>query len=250
MLYRSQRFILIFLLLCISSVSNTQAAPAAAEFGVLPTIYDIAISPDGKNLAMFMAYQGEHIIRIVAVDGEQKTPKLFQLSNGTKPKWIKWANNNRVLAGLWLSKKSGTTAYEVSDLFTIDATTMKGKFLVKTSLQAGQFKDDVIDFLERDPDHILMSFSDRDPNKPDIQRVHVATGKIDRLKRGSTGIQRWFTDNRGEPRLGQGRTDNMSVRWFMTIRDANKNEWRSANDYPGLEANDDVRGFTDNPAFR
>ena len=244
---RFQRIVQILLLSFVLSVSNTHAAPTAADFGALPSIYDMAISPNGENLAMFINYKGDQYIRVVRVDGKGGANKIAGLGKGTKPKWIKWANDNRVLAGLWQSEKTGTTAYEVSGIYTLDATTMKGKYLVKPRGQFRQFNDDVIDFLEHDPNHILMSYSDKDANAPDIQRVNVATGKDQRLKRGNIGTQQWFTDNRGEPRIGQGRYDNTAARWTMTIRDADENKWRNVNEFPGLEANDNVRGFTDNP---
>lgn len=231
-------------LLCLTHSSH--AAPIAAEsFGKLPAIYDIAISPDGESLAYFMNINGQYGIRVLSTNGDTGKPKIVGLSSGLKPSWIKWANNERVLAGLWESKKSGTTAYRVAAIYTVDSNTMKGKYLVKPKDVFRQFNDQVIDFLEHDPQHILMSYSDKNPQAPDVQKVNVNTGKDVRLKRGRKNIQNWYTDNRGIPRIGQGLYDSSKEKWNMIIRDADEENWLDVSHYPGLKADSNIRGFTD-----
>jgi len=110
-----------------------------------------------------------------------------------------------------------------------------------------QFNNDVVDFLVNDPDHILMSFGDDNVNMPAVQKVNVRSGKYDRVRRGSEKIQYWETDRRGELRIAQGRVDSSKAKWNLQIRNSNEDEWQDSSEYPGLDADESIYGFTSNP---
>ena len=237
---------IVFVLFCRFEIVS--AAPSPEAFGELPAVYDSAISPDGQQIALFANLQGSYgvaIIKLNAKDSEK--PRLIGLEDGVKPQWIKWVNNNRVLISLWQSEKLGTTPVTTGYIYTIDAKTMKGKYLIRPKGIVRQFNNRVIDFLEDDPDHILMSFSDKNVFAPDIQKVNVKSGRYSRLKRGSTSVQQWYTDLTGEPRIGQGMSDGSKEKWKLQIKDVGSDKWRLADEYPGLKADVDIFGFTGNP---
>lgn len=226
------------------------AAPPPEVFGELPKIYDASISPDGTRVALFLNIKGTYGVGILAIDDSGEKPKSILLGEGVKPEWVKWANNNRVLVSLWQSQKYDGIPVTSGAIYTIDAKTMKGKYLVKAPRgMVRQFNNNVIDFLDDDPDHILMSFSNTDTFAPDIQLVDVVKGKSKRLKKGNRKYQNWYTDRRGEPRIGQGLSDSSTKerKWNLTIRDAEGNKWRSAEEYPGLSKGIDIFGFTADP---
>jgi dipeptidyl aminopeptidase/acylaminoacyl peptidase len=109
---------------------------------------------------------------------------------------------------------------------------------------------DVVDFLDDDPDHILMAFSDDHQFLADIQRVNVKSGRYIIVERTKRDVQHWYTDRRGEPRVGQGIVDRRGAterEWNLVIRDADEDRWRKADHYPGLEADMQIYGFSDNP---
>lgn len=225
------------------------AKPPADAFGELPDIYDAAISPDASQVAVFINIEGTYGARVVSLDGSDKKPRAILLGEGIKPEWIKWANDDIVLVSLWESRKSSGTPYTVGGLFALNVATMKGEYLVQSKEIFRQYNNNVVDFLEDDPDHILMSFSDDDVLAPDVQKVNVRTGRYKRIKRGRATIQNWTTDLRGEVRVGQGIRDSSrdEEKWVLTIRDSQGDEWRSHEDYPGLEAGSGIIGFTENP---
>lgn len=241
------RLILIFVMACGFALKSF-AAPDAAEFGKLPSVYDAAISPDAKRIALIVNIKGRYGIFVFKSEELSNKPDLKMFDESAKPQWIKWVNNDRVLTGIWQSEKIGTTPLRAGYIYTLNAKTMKGKILVKPRNIFRQFNDRVIDFLPHDPDHILMSFSDTDAFAPDIKRVNVATGSAERIKKDRRTIQKWYTDLRGTPRIGQGRIDNISKEeWRLTIRDADSNDWKSYKKYPGLTADVDIFGFTRDP---
>jgi dipeptidyl aminopeptidase/acylaminoacyl peptidase len=233
----------------LSRAALAQAAPDAKSFGALPDIHDAAISPDASQIAMIMNVDGIYAVRIFRVDDVGEPIRAVGLNARVRPGWIRWVNNDRVLVELLqympIRGRPGWGAF----IYTIDANTMEGKFLIRPKDILRQDNAYVIDFLDDDPNHILMAFSDRTQSRDDIQRVNVASGKYTRLKRGLEGVQSWYTDQRGEPRVGQGRIDKVAddFQWRLLIRDRDNDTWRPSTDFPGLEPDTKIIGFNENP---
>lgn len=245
------RLLLSLLLFSLFSFSATAQQTPPDDFGTLPQIYDAALSPDGTQIAIFITVEGTYAVRVMHVKGDQgEAPRAFLLGDGVKPRWIKWANNNQVLAAMWQNEIIQRTPITASYIYTVDASTMEHKILVRPSRKIlRQNNSHVIDFLEDDPDHILMAYSNIDQGRPAVQRVNIKTRRAKTIKSGSSRTQYWYTDQRGEPRIGQGLDDGYEKveKWHMTIRDANSDKWRNSSEYPGLEPDTDVIGFTSNP---
>jgi len=94
-----------------------------------------------------------------------------------------------------------------------------------------------------------MGFSKRDQSLVDIQKVNVVSGRSERLKVGRLDIQDWYTDRRGIPRIGQGlkHTNKAEEEWTLLIKDSEGETWRSADEYEGLDADNAIFGFTEDP---
>lgn len=242
------------------------SAPSADVFGALPALGDIAISPDGSQIAYSMNSNGQRAIRVVSLDGSDKELRVVGLDDDTKVSWIKWVNNEQVLAEIWINEFVGSdrTLITASYIYTLNSKTLKGRVLVRPSTGSVRLNNsDVVDFLYNDPDHILMAMENR-PNvlhanatyadvpyvrREDIFKVKVVSGRSSRVVRGKPGVQNWTADLRGEPRVGQGLLlgKNDEVSRTLIVRDANTEEWRSFADYPGLDADADIFGFTGDP---
>ncbi|MEO1034755.1 MAG: prolyl oligopeptidase family serine peptidase [Pseudomonadota bacterium] len=250
MLHRLSRraFVLVATVLCTAALPAVAEMPAM-EFGKLPGVSDAAISPDGRQAAAFITVQGIHVIRVISIDKKDPEPRLIRLGDDMKPRWIRWANNEQILASLWKNEKSNGVPFTGSFIYTFNAKTLQGKILVKPKGVFRQYNDRILDWLEDDPDHILMVFSDSDQSISDIQKVNVKTGRYKRLRRGRSTIQQWYTDRRGEPRVGQGISDRSSDEAIYTliIRDADSNDWRSHKEFDGLSPGESIFGFTDDP---
>ncbi len=239
-------FLICAAIICLAA--SAHSAPAPEEFGTLPAVYDAAISPDSSQIAVFVNYKGIYGVRIISLKTEDKKPRIIMLREGIKPQWVKWANNEQVLISLWENDKIGSTPVTVGFIYTLNTNTMKGKYLITPKGITRQYNNQVIDFLNDDPEHILMSFSDTDVFAPDIQKVNVVSGRYGRERRGNSQIQNWYTDLRGEPRIGQGLRDNTDEeKWRLMVRDVDDNKWRSSDEYPGLDADSSIYGFTGNP---
>lgn len=223
------RRIAVFIVVALA-YADLNAMPPAEVFGTLPGIHDAAISPDGQQIAAIVNYEGEYGVRVMTIGDKDEEARAIFLSEGVKPEWIRWANNERVLVGLWQSTTFRRVPISTSFIYTLDSSKMEGKILVQARKILRQDNSDVIDFLDDDPDHILMGFSEKNQLIPDIRRVDINTGKYWKLKSGQNGIQNWFTDQRGEPRVGQGLYDHKTEEnaWKLIIRDVDENKDRKS----------------------
>jgi len=104
---------------------------------------------------------------------------------------------------------------------------------------------EVVDWLEDDPNHILMTYDNETNNlRPAIRKVDIVSGKGKMVQSGLPNINTWYTDNTGTPRIGQGQENNSEAKAIMRIWDMTNDKWRHASDYPGLDADATIFGFT------
>lgn len=221
------------------------AAPPAKAFGELPVAYDGALSPDGKHLGVIINVKGTYTVYIKNIGDKNAEPSLLSLGEKWKPSYLKWVNNEQIVVSVNQSQTHRGTPYTVGYMVILDINKTDTKFLVSTRKFFRQFNNRVIDWLENDPDHILMAYSDVewDPY-PDIKKVNVRNRRDTTVKRGRNGIERWKTDQDGTPRIGTGRTDNGTLR--RVIYNDATDKWDDVGDYPGLEADTPVYGILKN----
>ena len=231
-------------------LSSSLAAPPAEAFGELPRIHDAAISPDGNEVALIINHKGQYLISISSLDKKPgEKVRAIGLEKGVKPRYIKWGNEKQVLVSFWQSQKIKTLPLTSSYLYSLNTKTLKGKVLVKPPRgYFRQYNSHVVDWLEGDPQHILMSYDRYSNNeRPEIYKVNIETGKDKVVQRGIGDISDWYTDTSGEPRIGVGRKDDVTATPVMRIRDINEDKWIDSSQYPGLEADARIFGFTENP---
>lgn len=226
----------------LTSFNISLAAPPAKAFGELPKAYDAAISPDGNELAIIVNVKGVYGILAQKVDGSTEKPWFISLGEEIKPRYVKWVNNSRFVVSINKSEKFGSTPFTVGYLYTGDINSREGRFVVKPRGMFRQFNNRVVDWLENDPEHILMAYSDEqwDPY-PDIKKVKVATGRDSTVKRGQNGIEYWDADEDGVPIVGTGQTDKGTKR--RVIYNAATTKWEPVREYPGLDADTPIYGI-------
>ena len=221
--------------------SPVHAAPPAKAFGELPVAYDADLSPDGKHMAVILNVGGSYFAATKKTRNHVGKMDIIALGKDIKPKYIKWANNDRFVISIAKSESYRDTPFTVTHLYTKSLEEDKGRLVLKPKIFR-QFNDRVIDWLEDDPDHILMEYSKEqfDPY-PDIYKVNLETKKTSLVKRGTNGIERWITDDGGVPRVGRGRTDSGNDR--MKIYNPENDKWEDYTEYPGMTPETPIYGF-------
>jgi len=224
------------------SIIAAQAAPTAKAFGELPVGYDGAISPNGTRIALIINVNGTYGITTQPLQPNGEKPWVLSLGQSIKPGYIKWVNNERFVVSVKKSQKLQNTPFTTSFLFTGDIKSRKGRMVIKPQGFFRQFNDRVVDWLEDDPEHILMAYSDEqnDPY-PDIKKVKVATGKDRTVKRGQPGIEYWSTDEDGKPLIGTGTNNKGTSR--RVIYNADRKKWEDSDNYPGIDPKTPIFGI-------
>lgn len=245
------------------SAPSVVAAPDTALFGQLRGGYDAAISPDGTRVAVIRAVDGEYLVQVVTLDGEVSGDNgALTLGEGTMPKWIKWANNDRVLVAFWGSKEFFTAksttgsrlkqsafnsdsqnamTLTVSSIYSVDPETMTGRILVMPQ-GFRQYNDQVLDWLEDDPDHILMQYAGDTQSQlyPDVRKVHVVTGRDRVVHSDKNGITDWITTTDGQVIAGSGFTGSSGTNQQVIIRNPVSGSFDDISDYAGLSLESDI----------
>lgn len=218
-----------------------QAAPPAKAFGELPLSFDADLSPNGKHIAVIVNVKGVYYAATRLTDDPAGKMQAFSLGPDLRPRYIKWVNNERFVIAVEKSDEFRGTPFTVTQLYTKSLDEEEGRFVLRPKIFR-QFNDRVVDWLEDDPDHILMAFSKAQFEPyPDIYRVEVATGKSRRVKRALNGVEYWYADENGVPRIGRGMTS--SGREVMRIYDAENDSWDVYDNYPGLTPDTPIFGF-------
>ncbi len=224
------------------AIQPANAAPPAKAFGELPLGYDAAISPDGKELAIIINVKGAYGVVTQKVDGSSGKPWYITLGEEIKPNYVKWINNERFVVSVSKSEKFRSTPFTVGYLYTGNINTKKTRLVVKPKGMFRQFNNRVVDWLEDDPEHILMAYSDEEwDSYPDIRKVNVTTSRDKLIKRGQPGIEYWDTDDNGVPRVGTGQTDGGNMR--RVIYNTATDKWDSTDEFPGLDAETPIFGI-------
>ena len=219
-----------------------QAAPNAAAFGELPVAYDGAISPDGSRIAIIVNIDGTYNVTTLTFKADGEKPWSLSLGKSIKPGYVKWVNNERFVVSVRKSQRLDGVPFTSSFLFTGDVQSREGRMLVKPKGIFRQYNDRVVDWLEDDPDHILMAYSDENNDPyPDIKKVKVATGVDRTVKRGQPGIEYWVTDEDGKARIGTGRTQKGNLR--RVIYNPQREKWEGSQDYPGIDPETPIFGI-------
>lgn len=224
-------------------VSIAHAAPPAKAFGELPVTLDADISPDGKRLAVILNQNGDYIVYTTKTANIGEDASLVKLGSDVNPEYVKWVNNTRYMVSISKNEKYRSTPYTIGHLWTDDITDDdKGRLLLRTRDMFRQYSNIVVDWLDDDPDHILMAYSKEEfDNYPTIYKVNVNNSSDKRVQRSRTGVQSWMTDDNGVPRIGWGISERGNEKF--DIYDPETDSWNSYEKYPGLNTDTPIHGF-------
>ncbi|HEX9659866.1 MAG TPA: S9 family peptidase [Rhodothermales bacterium] len=205
---------------------STSADVPVSAFSRMPKLDSVAISPDGKHVALQQDQDGQYLFAVYEVTpGEKLIAKYVSKSEKLSVLWVAWVNPTRILVSLgFAARRYGIPTYETR-LLAIDYDGSNPRDMVKQRRDEVQIQiqDGVVDLLPHDPDHILMAYNNEDPSRPRVYKVDVNSGRDTLVQSGQEGVFNWYTDQRGEVRLGTGIKDNA---WQVIIRGAYDTTWR------------------------
>lgn len=179
-----------------AATSTSIANKAAEDFGRLPLIKDLQISPDGKKVAYFQEYEGQYTLINKSLKAGSKA-KVFTMERGELRSFF-WASDDRLIVTVSIPYFS----HGDDELFLLWRTLL---FNVNNSQLIKVFKGEkykysvgsarFVSHLPNDPDNILMSHGS------ELYKVSLKDGSRDRVERVLKSTASWWPDAQGNPLL-------------------------------------------------
>ena len=223
------------------------SSPPPEAFGQLKRVYDGSISPDGKLIALIENADSKYSVRITDLEGNTKYRDLVGLHHSVKPLWVKWANNERVLVGVRLNILLQDVPAGFTYIYSQSVHEDKGSILVNSLGTKRQFNANVLNFLMDDPAYILMGVDSKVTRTPEVRKVNVSSGKFIRVQAADKNIGEWIVDRQGNVRISIGVKAKKGSGLNIRIREFGSEVWRNISDFPGLNAQERIFGFSENP---
>lgn len=226
--------------------TGVYAAPPAKAFGELPKAYDADLSPDGKHLAVILNSNGKYYVATRETGSGTTELKGTGLGENIRPLYVKWVNDNRYFVSFMKSEETDGVPYSVGYIYTRDVSEKKGRILLTPNFFR-QFNNTIVNWLDDDPDHVLMSYTERDNRSssrsnikrvstaewPGVYKVNVKNGRDKRVQAPREDIRVWLSDPSGNPIIGLGNVDGAAK---MIVKDVAEDQWLSHSSFPGLDA--------------
>jgi dipeptidyl aminopeptidase/acylaminoacyl peptidase len=257
--YYNCRFIhLCFLAISVIS-SGAYATETTNNSGLLPlevfyndaAIEDIELSPDGTHILALRNIGGDTAVMVMDLATNKSFYPVKTDNKQFKFNWVTWANNDRLLmSARFDSRMLNGTKYMQSRLLAKDAKKdSKLMVLIKPDEDAGwvsQFQDNVISFMQDDPDHILVSVDREVPLHQTVYKVNVNNGRMSKYKKSSNVIKSWYADREGVIRVGEAYNEKKRTVTYKII-DPQTGKWATAWQYVVLdEPGISIAGFGSN----
>ncbi len=252
------------------SARAQQSDISPETFGKLPEISDVEISPDGNKMLFLQNVYGKTIVVTRSLtDTAAETYGIPPIAGEFR--WAKWISKDKILASYrFAAQRDGgrrrvdTTegrlmifdwqGKEIEDpiVYANNQSASTGS-LFRRAHHVSQFQDEVIDFLEDDPEHILIQLDYQEALEPDVYKLNLESKRRERLISGRARVQNWVSDHNGVVRYGIGNRRNRSFDEAMTIAYFRKNgneDFEPLFEYDELTENPpfNFSGFTADPA--
>lgn len=206
------RTLLLLSILALMSFSALAAEKLPVEaFAQLPNVSQVLLSPDGENVAFRVKVNTEEVvgtaIQVYNIASQQVTTLAFAKADAFVIKWIRWANDERLLVSArFPATRHGDPTTETR-LQSINIKTREPREVLLVSFlrrqeYIPQFQDQIVDMLPSDADHILLAGEFERSYRSEIIKVNLKTGRTSRVLKGKDHITDWVTDRQHQVRIG------------------------------------------------
>ncbi len=206
-------------LFALAGLAALESAGAAAEpaelaqrFFASPRLSRLQISPSGEHLAALYTENGQEMIVVRSIDGSGALPIASLPDPEARFRWLRWANDERILFSVEEPMPSRSPPRpRRSRLYAINRDGSKHVHMARNwnkSILMGrgdfQFEDQIIDMLEDDPRHVLISIRKPTEAYPAAYLLDVQTGGVKPQVPLVEGVLSWHADHDGVVRVGTG----------------------------------------------
>lgn len=260
---RKVLFTLIFLpfILVNNASAQDEITKLAQDFGSLPEIRDIDLSPDGTKLLMLQNYQGRTILVTRSLTDTNAQPNGIPPFENQEFTWTRWASDDRILAGIRFPHMNRNVYYGSygtyeTRLISMDWTGEDPVNPVRVNPnrnRQSQIQDNVVNFLDHDPKRILIQLDYDEQYAPGVYEIDITKTKKPRLVvKGRDYIDFWRSDSNNVVRYGEGTSDrygSSEMRHVAYYRLSEDSRWEKLFDIDMIteDAPFEFEGFSNNP---
>ena len=209
---------------------SAEALPVEA-FAALPSVQSARISPDGKRVAALVNSKGVSMITTVQIGSKEPMKPVISTDNKKfRISWYNWANDDKLLVSMRYPHQIVGTDTVETDLYSVrhDGSELQNMVDTRRSKWVPQFCDRVIDYLEDDPEHVLMALDLDQPAVMDLYKVNVNTARRSRVLRGRENVVAWMTDRQQRVRAMVTLLDG---KYGIQVREVEGRQWRTLWEY-------------------
>lgn len=196
-------------------------------FAQHPQYSNVALSPDGKHLAMRTEYEGEPRIAVLTVK-ERQLISLIKFSHTSEPGAFEWANDERLVVSLAYRSGLSESPLFTGELYAINLDGTKGKHIFGRRARDPRAASGIM-LASEDDDHILVQVYPWSRNSKDrlteVVRVNINTGRNRRIVRSDLLGANFLLDQDLRPRFAIGADD--SANQIISIKQSDELGWRS-----------------------
>ncbi len=201
--------IIVMLLVC--SFGAYAANLSVENFSALPDVKNMRLSRDGNMILYLSRLETKdakgYVVNVLDITSNKKESVLFAPDSSFRLKWVKWANDSKLLvSAIFPDSRFGVKTTETR-LYILDIKTKKYRDAVprrkvEEFAYYPQFQDQVLDILPDNSDHFLLELDGHSPNWPDVYRVSLKKRSFKLVQSSQHNVRSWWTDSQGNVRLG------------------------------------------------
>lgn len=231
---RGLRVSILLALSCMAPLAHAQP-PSVEDFFRNPEFTQMKLSPNGEWVAALISVNNRRNIAVLSVDDNRAV--AITDARRTDISDFYWITNERLA---YLIDIDGNEAF---GLFAIDRDGSNWDELVGPEDGVQIFPRQVLllDRLDDDPEHMLVTDNERRKLYPDVFRLDSHTGRASRVVLNPGYVSSWITDHDGVVRVGIGSTDDpRDLIVQIVYRESENDDWRVLTEYDPF----DDHGFT------
>ena len=198
---------LFFVLFFITPNALLAKSISAEDFGSIPDVLSVQISPDGSKILMLRNINSK-IMLVTRKLGDPEGIENIIPNNDGIYNWAIWASNDRILASVrFRGHEDRGRSLQVKLQRRLVSMTWDGKEQINPLRfekfdrlrrafvkRQPQIQDTIVDILKDDPDHILLQLDIDAGDEPAVYKVNIKTRKRSRVIRSRRAVDVWVTD--------------------------------------------------------
>lgn len=220
-------------------------------YAKLPKASQLKLSPNGDYAAYLTPVNGRTALVFHDFSGKIK-PFLIPSLEDAEMQWFRWANNEYLLVSYAFTSRRNGQRFKSTRLVSFHVASNKNIVLLKPKAGSkrakgavGNIQDQVLDYLPKDKDNILMSIDMNGDGRDEIRTVNIKTGKSKYYSSTRLNISDWDVDQQNVARMAYG-YNNKDER-VIEYKNPETNKWQNAKEMPWYKKSYGFVDFDKNP---